>query len=43
MWDKAVNDVSLVDVQGHSVKLDFDVMNMTRADVVLGGLMCFGA
>ena len=35
VWDKAVKDVSL-DVQGHSMKLDFHVMNMTRADVVLG-------
>ena len=35
VWDKAVKDVSL-EVQGHSMKLDFHVMNMTRADVVLG-------
>ena len=35
VWGKAVKDVSL-DVQGHSMKLDFHVMNMTRADVVLG-------
>ena len=30
-----VNDVSL-EVQGYSMKLDFHVMHMSRADVVLG-------
>ena len=35
VWDKEVKDVSL-EVQGHMMKLDFHVMHMTRADVVLG-------
>ena len=35
VWDTEVKDVSL-EVQGHTMKLDFHVMHMTRADVVLG-------
>ena len=35
VWDTAVKDVPL-EVQGHSMKLDFHVMHMSRADVVLG-------
>ena len=35
VWDTVVNDVSL-EMQGHTMKLDFHVMHMTRANVVLG-------
>ena len=35
VWDTEVRDVSL-ELQGHTMKLDFHVMNMTRVDVVLG-------
>ena len=35
VWDTEVKDVSL-EVQGHTMKLDFHVMHMTRADIVLG-------
>lgn len=35
VWDMQVKDIS-IEVQGHSMKLDFDVMHMSRADVVLG-------
>ena len=41
VWDTEVRDVSL-EVQGHTMKLDFHVMNMTRADVVLGRNWLFG-
>ncbi|MCO5565066.1 hypothetical protein L7F22_018737 [Adiantum nelumboides] len=35
IWDKYVSQVSL-EVQGHRMHLDFQVMHMDRADVVLG-------
>ena len=35
VWDTQGKDV-LLKMQGHFTKLDFQVMNMTRADVVLG-------
>ena len=35
VWDKAVEGVQL-EVQGHVMQLDFHVMHMTIADVVLG-------
>ena len=41
VWDTEVQDVSL-ELQGHTMKLDFHVMNMTRADVVLGRNWLFG-
>ena len=34
VWDTEVKDVAL-EIQGHSMVLDFHVMHMTRADVVL--------
>ena len=41
VWDMEVRDVSL-ELQGHTMKLDFHVMNMTRVDVVLGRNWLFG-
>ena len=35
VWDKEVKDVSL-ELQGHSMILDLQVMHMTRNDVILG-------
>ena len=41
VWDTEVRDVSL-ELQRHTMKNDFHVMNMTRADVVLGRNWLFG-
>ena len=34
LWDTEIKSVSL-EIQGHTMTLDFHVMHMTRADVVL--------
>lgn len=41
VWDTEVRDVAL-ELQGHTMKLNFHVMNMTRADVVLGREWLYG-
>ena len=41
VWDTEVKDVAL-EIQGHSMVLDFHVMHMTRADVVLGREWLYG-
>ena len=35
VWDQEVKDVPL-EMQGHTMNIDFHFMHMTRADVVLG-------
>ena len=35
VWDTVLKEVTL-EMQNYSTKMDFQVMNMTRADVVLG-------
>ena len=41
VWDTEVKGIPL-ELQGHTMKLDFHVMHMTRADVVLGREWLYG-
>lgn len=41
VWDTVIRDV-LLEIQGHRMVLDFQVMRKTRADVILGQEWLFG-
>ena len=41
VWDTVVKDVQL-EMQDYSIKMEIQVMNMTRADVVLGREWLYG-